>query len=163
MEIYLVVIFVMLAFGGGIAAMFAINNSMLKSKAEKIVKDAEAQAEITKNKMLEAKEKFLSLKAEHEKEVQSRNAQIIQNENKLKQMENTLKQKTDAVTKKDQELEQVRQSLNKQMETVKSKQEEVDKIVQNQVKQLEKLQVYRPKKPKNKWLKLSKRKLKQKL
>lgn len=50
--------------------------------------------------MLEAKEKFLSLKAEHEKEVQSRNAQIIQNENKLKQMENTLKQKTDAVTKK---------------------------------------------------------------
>ena len=140
MEIYLVVIFVMLAFGGGIAAMFVINNNMLKSKAEKIVKDAEAQAEITKkDKMLEAKEKFLSLKAEHEKEVQSRNAQIIQNENKLKQMENTLKQKTDAVTKKDQELEQVRQSLNKQLETVKSKQEEVDKIVQNQVKQLEKI------------------------
>jgi ribonuclease Y len=140
MEIYLVVIFVMLAFGGGIAAMFVINNNMLKSKAEKIVKDAEAQAEITKkDKMLEAKEKFLSLKAEHEKEVQSRNAQIIQNENKLKQMENTLKQKTDAVTKKDQELEQVKQSLNKQMETVKSKQEEVDKIVQNQVKQLEKI------------------------
>lgn len=140
MEIYLVVIFVMLAFGGGIAAMFAMNNTMLKSKAEKIVKDAEAQAEITKkDKMLEAKEKFLSLKAEHEKEVQSRNAQIIQNENKLKQMENTLKQKTDAVNKKDQELEQVRQSLNKQMETVKSKQEEVDKIVQNQVKQLEKI------------------------
>jgi ribonuclease Y len=140
MEIYLVVIFVMLAFGGGIAAMFVINNNMLKSKAEKIVKDAEAQAEITKkDKMLEAKEKFLSLKSEHEKEVQTRNAQIIQNENKLKQMENTLKQKTDAVTKKDQELEQVKQSLNKQMETVKSKQEEVDKIVQNQVKQLEKI------------------------
>ncbi len=140
MEIYLVVIFVMLAFGGGIAAMFVINNNMLKSKAEKIVKDAEAQAEITKkDKMLEAKEKFLSLKSEHEKEVQTRNAQIIQNENKLKQMENTLKQKTDAVTKKDLELEQVRQSLNSQLETVKSKQFEVDKIVQNQVKQLEKI------------------------
>ncbi|NDC30428.1 MAG: DUF3552 domain-containing protein, partial [Bacteroidetes bacterium] len=140
MEIYLVVIFVMLSFGGGIAAMFVINNNMLKSKAEKIVKDAEAQAEITKkDKMLEAKEKFLSLKSEHEKEVQTRNAQIIQNENKLKQMENTLKQKTDAVTKKDQELEQVKQSLNSQLETVKSKQTEVDKIVQNQVKQLEKI------------------------
>ena len=140
MEIYLVVIFVMLSFGGGIAAMFVINNNMLKSKAEKILKDAEAQAEITKkDKMLEAKEKFLSLKSEHEKEVQTRNAQIIQNENKLKQMENTLKQKTDAVTKKDQELEQVKQSLNSQLETVKSKQSEVDKIVQNQVKQLEKI------------------------
>ena len=82
MEIYLVVIFVMLSFGGGIAAMFVINNNMLKSKAEKILKDAEAQAEITKkDKMLEAKEKFLSLKSEHEKEVQTRNAQIIQNEN----------------------------------------------------------------------------------
>jgi ribonuclease Y len=140
MEIYLVVIFVMLAFGGGIAAMFVINNNMLKNKAEKIVKDAEAQAEITKkDKMLEAKEKFLSLKSEHEKEVQTRNAQIIQNENKLKQMENTLKQKTEAVNKKDQELEQVKQSLNSQLETVKSKQSEVDKIVQNQVKQLEKI------------------------
>jgi ribonuclease Y len=81
----------------------------------------------------------LSLKAEHEKEVQSRNAQIIQNENKLKQIENTLKQKTDAVTKKDQELDTVKQSLNSQLETVKSKQSEVDKIVQNQVKQLEKI------------------------
>jgi ribonuclease Y len=140
MEIYLVVIFVMLAFGGGIIAMFVLNNSMLKSKADRIIKDAETQAEITKkDKMLEAKEKFLSLKAEHEKEVQSRNAQIIQNENKLKQMENTLKQKTDAVTKKDQELDTVKQSLNSQLETVKSKQSEVDKIVQNQVKQLEKI------------------------
>jgi len=75
MEIYLVVIFVMLAFGGGIIAMFVLNNSMLKSKADRIIKDAETQAEITKkDKMLEAKEKFLSLKAEHEKEVQSRNA-----------------------------------------------------------------------------------------
>ena len=140
MEIYLVVIFVMLAFGGGIIAMFVLNNSMLKSKADRIIKDAETQAEITKkDKMLEAKEKFLSLKAEHEKEVQSRNAQIIQNENKLKQMENTLKQKTDAVNKKDQELDTVKQSLNSQLETVKSKQSEVDKIVQNQVKQLEKI------------------------
>jgi ribonuclease Y len=140
MEIYLVVIFVMLAFGGGIIAMFVLNNSMLKSKADRIIKDAETQAEITKkDKMLEAKEKFLSLKAEHEKEVQSRNAQIIQNENKLKQIENTLKQKTDAVTKKDQELDTVKQSLNSQLETVKSKQSEVDKIVQNQVKQLEKI------------------------
>jgi ribonuclease Y len=120
--------------------MFVLNNSMLKSKADRIIKDAETQAEITKkDKMLEAKEKFLSLKAEHEKEVQSRNAQIIQNENKLKQMENTLKQKTDAVTKKDQELDTVKQSLNSQLETVKSKQSEVDKIVQNQVKQLEKI------------------------
>ncbi len=140
MEIYLVVIFVMLAFGGGITAMFVLNNSMLKSKADRIIKDAETQAEITKkDKMLEAKERFLSLKAEHEKEVQSRNAQIIQNENKLKQMENTLKQKTDAAIKKDQELESVKQSLNSQLETVKSKQSEVDKIVQNQVKQLEKI------------------------
>ncbi|MCX6186691.1 MAG: ribonuclease Y [Bacteroidetes bacterium] len=140
MEIYLVVIFVMLAFGGGITAMFVLNNSMLKSKADRIIKDAETQAEITKkDKMLEAKERFLSLKDEHEKEVQSRNAQIIQNENKLKQMENTLKQKTDAAIKKDQELESVKQSLNSQLETVKSKQSEVDKIVQNQVKQLEKI------------------------
>ncbi len=102
MEIYLVVIFVMLSFGGGIVAMHILNNSMLKKKSEGIIKDAETQAEITKKaKMLEAKEKFLSLKLEHEKEILTRNAQVIQNENRLKQMENTLKQKTDVATKKD--------------------------------------------------------------
>ncbi len=140
MEIYLVVIIAMLTFGGGAAIMFIVNNNLLKNKANSLLKEAEAQAEINKKKKeLEAKERFIQLKSEHEKEVNKRNSEIAQNENRLKQVENSLKQKTDAVTKKDAELEQIKQTLTKQQETVKLKQQEAEKALLNQQKQLEKI------------------------
>ncbi len=140
MEIYLVVIIAMLTFGGGAAIMFIVNNNLLKNKANSLLKEAEAQAEINKKKKeLEAKERFIQLKSEHEKEVNKRNSEIAQNENRLKQVENSLKQKTDAVTKKDAELEQIKQTLTKQQETVKLKQQEAEKTLLNQQKQLEKI------------------------
>lgn len=140
MEIYLVVIIAMLTFGGGAAIMFIVNNNLLKNKANSLLKEAEAQAEINKKKKeLEAKERFIQLKSEHEKEVNKRNSEIAQNENRLKQVENSLKQKTDAVSKKDAELEQIKQTLTKQQETVKLKQQEAEKALLNQQKQLEKI------------------------
>lgn len=140
MEIYLVVIIAMLTFGGGAVIAFIVNNNLLKNKANSLIKDAEAQAEINKKKKeLEAKERFIQLKSEHEKEVNKRNSEIAQNENRLKQVENSLKQKTEAATKKDAELEQIKQTLTKQQETVKLKQQEAEKALLNQQKQLEKI------------------------
>ncbi|MES2381653.1 MAG: ribonuclease Y [Bacteroidota bacterium] len=140
MNIFLIVIIAMVTFGAGATIMFFINNNLLKSKAENVMKDAEAQAEITKKKReLEAKEKFIQLKAEHEKEVQQRNNQVAQNENRLKQVENSLKQKTEQATKKDNELEQIKQTLTKQQEVVKQKQADAEKALANQQKQLEKI------------------------
>lgn len=140
MGTYLVVIIAMLAFGGGAIVMFIVNNNLQKNKANTLLKDAEAQAEIIKKKKeLEAKEKFLQLKSDHEKDVNQRNIAVIQSENRLKQIENNLKQKTDAVTKKDSELDQVKQSLEKQQENLKAKQQDADKALLNQQKQLEKI------------------------
>lgn len=140
MEIYLVVIIAMLTFGGGAVVMFIVNNNLQKNKANTLLKDAEAQAEIIKKKKeLEAKEKFLQLKSDHEKDVNQRNIAVIQSENRLKQIENNLKQKTDAATKKDSELDQIKQSLEKQQENLKVKQQDADKALLNQQKQLEKI------------------------
>ena len=140
MEIYLVVIIAMLTFGGGAIVMFIVNNNLQKNKANTLLKDAESQAEIIKRKKeLEAKERFLQLKSDHEKDVNQRNIAVIQNENRLKQIENSLKQKTDAVTKKDSDLDQVKQSLEKQQENLNVKQQEADKALLNQQKQLEKI------------------------
>lgn len=140
MEIYLVVIVGMVAFGLGAGAMFLVNSTVLKNKARRIIREAEAEAEVKKkDRILEAKEKFLQLKAEHEKEVQQRNSQIAQQENKMKQMEHSLKQKLENSNKKDAELDQIKQTLNKQLEVVKHKQSEVDKAHQSQLKQLEKI------------------------
>ena len=45
-----------------------------QNKVKKILKDAENNAEILKkNKLLEAKEKFLQLKSEHEQEINAKN------------------------------------------------------------------------------------------
>lgn len=140
MEIYLVVIIAMLTFGGGAIVMFIVNNNLQKNKANTLLKDAESQAEIIKKKKeLEAKERFLQLKSDHEKDVNQRNIAVIQNENRLKQIENNLKQKTDALTKKDSDLDQVKQLLEKQQENLKVKQQEADKALLNQQKQLEKI------------------------
>jgi ribonuclease Y len=140
MEIYLVVIIAMLTFGGGAVVMFIVNNNLQKNKANTLLKDAESQAEIIKRKKeLEAKERFLQLKSDHEKDVNQRNIAVIQNENRLKQIENNLKQKTDALTKKDSDLDQVKQSLEKQQENLNVKQQEADKALLNQQKQLEKI------------------------
>lgn len=57
-----------------------------QNKVKKILKEAENNAEILKkNKLLEAKEKFLQMKAEHEQEVTAKNNTLNQRENSIKQ------------------------------------------------------------------------------
>jgi ribonuclease Y len=49
-----------------------------ESQADRIVKDAQSQAETMKEKkMLEAKERFLQLKSEHEKDVLQRSQKVV--------------------------------------------------------------------------------------
>ncbi|MDP3930455.1 MAG: ribonuclease Y [Bacteroidota bacterium] len=140
MEIYLVIIFVMLALGAGAAVMWMVNNNLSQSKAAQIIKEAEEKAEVLKkDKLLEAKEKFLQLKAEHEREVNQRNAQILKEENKIKQQEQSLKSKMENTQRKDSELDNLKASLEKQIAVVALKKEEAEKALNNQVKQLEKI------------------------
>lgn len=140
MEIYLVIIIAMLALGVGAAVMWVINNNLSQSKAAQIIKEAEEKAEVLKkDKLLEAKEKFLQLKAEHEKEVNQKNAQILKEENKIKQLEQSLKSKIENTQRKDSELDNLKQTLEKQLQSVAQKKEEAEKALQNQVKQLEKI------------------------
>jgi ribonuclease Y len=140
MEIYLVIIIGIAALAIGAVVMNVINQSLLKKKAEQVLIEAKSKGEmIVKDRTLEAKEKFLAMKAEHEKEVMQRNQQLGNAENKIKQKEQTLNQKIEQNQRKDQELDQLRQTLNKQLEIVQSKKEEAEKALQSQVRQLEKI------------------------
>jgi ribonuclease Y len=140
MEIYLVIIFVMLSLGAGAAVMWMVNNNLSQSKSAQIIKEAEEKAEILKkDKLLEAKEKFLQLKAEHENEVNQRNANILKEENKIKQQEQSLKSKMENTQRKDSELDNLKLLLEKQSAAVALKKEEAEKALNNQVKQLEKI------------------------
>ncbi len=134
------IIIAMVALGAGAAIMWVLNNNILKSKAQTILKEAQEKAEILKkDKLLEAKEKSLQLKAEHEKEVMARNQQLLKEENKLKQLEQSLKTKIENSQRKDAELDSLKNTLQKQLEIAQNKKEEADKMLQNQVKQLEKI------------------------
>ena len=111
-----------------------------KEKASQILKDAESQGEILKkNKMLEAKEKFLQLKAEHEQEINNKNNLAAQRDNSLKQKEQSLGQKIENATRKETELDIQRQQLARQQELLDKKKAEVEQSHQIQVKQLEKI------------------------
>ncbi len=116
------------------------HEQIAKEKAEKIIKESESQAELLKkNKLLEAKEKFLQLKAEHEAEIQQKNQQAAQRDNTLKQKEQSLSQKLENNTRKEQELDTLRQNLNRQIELLDKKKAEVDQLHLQQVTQLEKI------------------------
>ena len=59
-----------------------------EQQAQKIISDANSHAEtVKKEKMLEAKERFVQLKAEHDKEVFQRNQKLSEAENRVKQKE----------------------------------------------------------------------------
>ncbi|AFD05538.1 ribonuclease Y [Solitalea canadensis] len=144
MEIILYVV-VALAAGIGIdrfllRRLFKNQEIIAKTKAKQFLKDAEAQAEILKkDKLLEAKEKFLQLKAEHEKEINQKNQVAAQRDNSLKQKEQSLNQKIENVNRKDQELEAVKTNLNKQLDVVENKKKEVEDLKKEHVSQLEKV------------------------
>jgi len=140
-----IVLYILLGVAVGIVIGRYMLRKLLKSqelsaqnKVKKILKDAENNAEILKkNKLLEAKEKFLQLKADHEQEVNARNNAINQRENSIKQKEQSLNQKLENANKKDQELENLRKNLEKQIETSKAKQEEVEQLKLEHITKLE--------------------------
>lgn len=112
----------------------------LTRKAQLKIKEAELEGEKVKNeKIHQAKEKFLQLKSEHEKQVNEKNQQLNLAENRFKQKEQVLSQKTEQVQRKDQELDKLRQNLTSQLEIVEFKKSEIEKAHKRQVEQLEKI------------------------
>lgn len=124
---------------GAVIAGFVINQRNKKA-ANDLISEAKQKAEmIKKDKQLEAKEHFLRLKEEHEKEINAKNQNAQQIENRLKQKEQSLNQKLESQNKKEKELDSIKESLSDQLELVSKKKEDLDKFHLQQVKQLEKI------------------------
>ena len=86
------IIFLILGILGGTAIgrylltmVFKGQEQQAKNKVKNMLKEAESKADtLKKDKILEAKERFLQLKADHEQELQQKNQQAGQRENTLK-------------------------------------------------------------------------------
>ncbi|MDM8175685.1 MULTISPECIES: ribonuclease Y [Olivibacter] len=140
-----IVIYVLLGLAIGVLIGRFLLRSLLKkqeiaaqNKVKRILKEAEQEAEmLKKNRLLEAKEKFLHLKAEHEREVNQKNNAINQKENSLRQKEQSLNSKLEQVNREKQELDNVKKNLERQIELNNKKQDEVEHLKMQHIKQLE--------------------------
>jgi ribonucrease Y len=120
--------------------IFKKNEEDAKEKAKLILKEADMQAEALKrDRILEAKEKYLKLKSEFEEDANKKKNIIIQNENKLKQREGTLSKQLEQNQRKEAELDSMKENLTAQLEIVNKRKEEAEKARLSQVARLEKI------------------------
>ena len=129
---------------GAVVAWY-VTGKMANSRAQNILSDAEKDAEvIKKNKLLEAKEEILVMKAEAEKQANQRNSRLQVSENRLKQREMSLTQRQEDLNKKMSEvdssrakLDKLRVNIDREQEAISLKNEEINKLYQKSVKELE--------------------------
>ncbi len=116
-------------------------------QAQNLIKEAEFRAEtIKKEKQLEAKERFVQLKSEYEKEVLERNRKLAEVEGRIKQKELSASQKEIAINQKDAALEKqlkenetIKENLTRQIEIVSQKRSELEKHQEEHIRRLEKI------------------------
>ncbi|MGM9507283.1 ribonuclease Y [Larkinella sp. GY13] len=120
--------------------LFAQREKDAETRSAEIIKNAELTAEnIKKDRILEAREKYLKLKAEFEEDTNRKKNILITNENKLKQREQQLQQQADQSKRKEAELDQQKQQLAQQQEAIGKRREEAERMRLQQVEALEKI------------------------
>jgi ribonucrease Y len=111
-----------------------------ENQAKKIIADAQISAEnLKKDRLLEAKEKYLQLKSEYEKDVLQRNQKLGESENRIKQKEQAISQKNEQLQKQLNENDAIKEGLNRQMELVTIKRTELEKHQEEHIRRLEKV------------------------
>lgn len=111
-----------------------------EQQASKIISEAQLRSEtLKKEKLLEAKENFVQLKAEHDKEVLEKNRKISEGENRVRQKEQSINSKIDQLEKQVKENELIKDNLNRQIEVVNLKRTELEKHQEEHIRRLEKI------------------------
>src|ERR1700712_5727361 len=111
-----------------------------EQQAQKIIADAQLNAEtLKKEKLLEAKEKFVQLKSDHDRDVLERTRKLGDTENRVKQKEITITQKEAGLDKQIKENEAIKENLNRQIEVINVKRTELEKHQEEHIRRLEKV------------------------
>ncbi|MBT2161353.1 ribonuclease Y [Zobellia barbeyronii] len=133
----------------GLAIGFAIAKFMEKGKASKTLSNAKSEANtivsaaktegenIKKDKIFQAKEKFLELKAEHEKVIISKDKKIGEAEKRTRDKESQVSNELAKSKKLNIQLDGKLKEVTHKEEFLEKKQSELEKLHKNQVQQLE--------------------------
>lgn len=130
-----------LAVGGlvlGVILGYLVFNSMLTTKKNALLKEAEEKGEnIKEKKILQAKEKFLALKEKHDSTVKERNRKLQGLEDKVKSRDNQISKQIEQNKRKEKELEGQRKGMNQQLEAIEKKTKDLEKTHAKSVQLLE--------------------------
>ncbi len=109
-----------------------------KKSAKTILKEANLEGEaLKKDKILQAKEKFIELKAEHEKVIRSKDKKMSESEKRTRDKESQVSSELARNKKLNQSLEDKNKDYDKRIAYLDKKQAEIDKMHSSQVQQLE--------------------------
>ena len=109
-----------------------------QKESKSLLSEAHKEAEqIKKDKIFQAKEKFLELKAEHEKVILSKEKKMAEAEKRIRDKESQLSSELKKNKVLNDQLEKELNEMNSRLERIERKEQETDKMHQNQVKQLE--------------------------
>lgn len=107
-------------------------------EANSIIRQANSEGESTKkDKLLQAKEKFIELKSEHEKIILSRDKKMAEAEKRTRDKESQVSNELSKNKKLSQEIDEKIKDYDFRLEFLEKKKEEVDKAHKSQIKQLE--------------------------
>ena len=128
---------------------FAIAKALEKKNASKIILNAQNSADtllknamteaenIKKEKIYQAKEKFLELKAEHEKTINAKDKKMAEAEKRIRDKESQVSNELAQNKRLKEELETKKEETEHRLQTLEKKQEEIDRLHKSQVLQLE--------------------------
>ena len=139
----IIIAIVALVLGFIIAKMLEKNNASTaiasaKKEAASIIKNAEKEGEsLKKDKMLQAKERFIELKSEHEKVINSRERKMVEAEKRTRDKESQVSSELAKGKKSNDELENIKKTYAERLTFIDKKQLELDKMHKKQVEQLE--------------------------
>ena len=132
-----------LIIGFVIAKILERNNSSqliknAKKSAASILKEANQEGEaIKKDKILQAKEKFLELKAEHEKVIHSRDKKMADAEKRTRDKESQVSSELAKNKKLTADIEAKKKEYDERLQYLEKKRTEVEKMHRSQIEQLE--------------------------
>ena len=135
----------------GVAAGFIISKLLEKTsitkglenannEASRILKSAELEGEnLKKDKIFQAKERFLELKSEHEKHILNKEKDLSEVQKRIKDKESQISNELSVNKKNNQSLLDKNNALDKKIELFEMKSDQVEKMHKEQVEKLEKL------------------------
>ncbi len=129
--------------GYGIAKILEKNKAShiiksAKKRATAIAKQADKEAEsLKKDKMLQAKEKFLELKGEHERVILNRDKKISESEKRTREKESKVTSELAKTKNLNISLESKKNEYDERLTFLDKRQVEIDKMHRRQIEQLE--------------------------